>query len=74
MKNLNKKVSSEELVANYLVNGGKVTVCKNHNPSSNNRTVKVKGSKHWVSDGERNTGFRKTSVFQRQVERELGSL
>jgi len=54
--------SSDELVQEYLANGGAVTQCKNFNPSSNVRPKRAK-NKAFVSDAEFQTGKRKGSVI-----------
>jgi len=59
---LNRKVSSSELVKEYLKNGGNVTKCPNYTGSSLNKPKRAK-NKNFVSDKEFSTGRRTGSVL-----------
>lgn len=45
----NKRISSEEMISQYLARGGRVEKCKDHKPSSSQSPKKAK-NKHFVSD------------------------
>jgi len=44
---------NEELIKQYLENGGEVTKCPNFNPGSDNNTIKVKGKVDQHSKNQR---------------------
>jgi len=41
---MNSQKTSEELIKEYLENGGKITKCKNFYPPNTNREIKVRPS------------------------------